>query len=104
MRDIEIMLHDGMIGVKAIAVALSSLTTGNLNSKLQKGAKAFKMQDILPSLKDYISPPLSEAEQKEQTNNSLLSFMSQAPGADKFLGSSHDLRSDQRNLEDRRIR
>jgi len=104
MRDIEIMLHDGMVGPKALAVALSALATGNLNSKLQKGAKAFKMQDILPSLSDYINPPLSEAEQRAQANNSLLSFMSQAPGSDKFLGDKNGLRSNQGNLEDRRVR
>lgn len=79
------MLSDGMIGNKAVLVALSSLTTGNLNSKLSKTANPFKMKDILPSTHDYIVPPLSEAELKEQTNQNLLSFMLSRPDANKFL-------------------
>lgn len=86
MRNIEIALSDGFLGNKAILLALSNLTTGNLNSKLQKGAQSFKMKDILPSTHDYIVPPLSEAEQREFTNEQLLSFMASAPGAEKALG------------------
>lgn len=79
------MLSDGMIGNKAILLALSCLTTGNLNSKIQKTAKPFRMQDVLPSTHDYIAPPLSEEQQREQTNQQMLMFVSMKPGSEAFL-------------------
>ncbi len=85
MRNIEVLLNDGFLGVKALGLALSALTTGNLNSKLNKGATPYKMVDVLPSLKDYIFPPLTEEEQKQQASRSLLAFMSMAPGAPELL-------------------
>jgi len=87
MRDIEILLNDGFIGNKAVLVALSSLTTGNLNAKLKQGASPFKMADVLPSTHDYIVPPLTPEEQAQQASEKLLAFMSQAPGAQKALAS-----------------
>lgn len=81
MRDIEIMISDGMIGNKAIALALSALTTGNLNSKLRKGAQPFTIKAVLPSLHEYLIPPLSPEEEAAQATKALLSFMAQAPGA-----------------------
>jgi hypothetical protein len=85
MRNIEIMLSDGMIGNKATLLALSSLTTGNLNSKIQKTAKPFEMKDVLPSTHEYIVPPLTEQEKREQVNNRLLSFLAMKPGSEAFL-------------------
>lgn len=79
------MLSDGMIGNKAVLLALSSLTTGNLNSKIQKTAKPFRMQDVLPSTHDYIVPPLSKEQQQEQTNQQMLMFVSMKPGSEAFL-------------------
>jgi hypothetical protein len=79
------MLSDGMIGNKAVLLALSSLTTGNLNSKMQKTAKPFRMQDVLPSTHDYIVPPLTEAQQREQVNQQLLTFIATRPGSEAFL-------------------
>lgn len=85
MRSIEIMLSDGMIGNKAVLLALSSLTTGNLNAKIQKTAKPFRMEDILPSTHDYIVPPLTEEQKREQVNNSLLAFIAMKPGSEGFI-------------------
>lgn len=85
MRNIEIMLSDGMIGNKAVLLALSSLTTGNLNSKIQKTAKPFEMKDVLPSTHEYIVPPLSEEQQREQTNKRLLAFLAMKPGSEAYL-------------------
>ena len=85
MRSIEIMLSDGMIGNKAVLLALSSLTTGNLNAKIQKTAKPFRMEDILPSTHDYIVPPLTEEQKREQVNNSLLSFIAMKPGSEAYI-------------------
>lgn len=85
MRSIEIMLSDGMIGNKAVLLALSSLTTGNLNAKIQKTAKPFRMEDILPSTHDYIVPPLTEEQKREQVNNQLLTFIAMKPGSEGFI-------------------
>jgi hypothetical protein len=81
MQNIEIMLSDGIIGNKATLLALSTLTTGNLNSKLKQGVKSFTIKDVLPSAHDYIIPPLSDEEQKSQVNRNLLSMMAMAPNA-----------------------
>lgn len=85
MRNIEIMLSDGMIGQKSLALALSAFATGNLNSKIQKGSQHFTMKDIIPAMIDYITPPLSDEEKRAQVNDRLLTFLSGAPGAQKFL-------------------
>lgn len=84
-RNIEILISDGFIGNKAVLLALSSLTTGNLNSKMKQGSNAFKMKDILPSTHEYIVPPLTEEETKEESKKKLLSFMSMMPGAAQFF-------------------
>ena len=81
MRNIEIMFSDGAIGDKGILLALSTLTTGNLNAKLKQGIRAFTIKDVLPSAHEYIIPPLSEEEQKVQANRSLLAMMAMAPNA-----------------------
>ena len=93
MRAIEIMFADGMLGNKAILLALSSLTTGNLNSKIQKSARPFTMKDILPTVHDYIVPPLTPEQQREQANKQLLAFLQSRPGAEAYLetqdGAAH---------------
>lgn len=80
MRNIEIMFSDGMLGNKAILIALSSLTTGNLNSKIKQGATPYKMENILPSTHEYIVPPLTDEEKLAQKNRQLLGFMALSPG------------------------
>lgn len=83
MRNVETMFADGMIGNKAILIALSCLTTGNLNSKLKQGATSYKMENILPSTYEYIVPPMSKEEQEAQKNRQLLGFMALSPSAPK---------------------
>lgn len=83
MRNIEVLLSDGFIGNKAVLLALSALTTGNLNAKLKSTAKPFAMQDILPSTHEYLIPPMSEAERRSHINASLLAFMAMSPNAPK---------------------
>lgn len=85
MQSIEIMFADGMLGQKAVLLALSALTTGNLNSKIQKSAKPFTMKDILPTVHDYIVPPLTPEQQQEQVNNQLLAFLQSRPGSEAYL-------------------
>lgn len=84
-RNIEILISDGYIGNKAVLLALSALTTGNLNSKMKQGSQAFTMKDVLPSTHDYIVPPLTEEEQKAQAQKQLLAFMSASPGAAPYF-------------------
>lgn len=85
MRNMEMMFHDGIIGPKALLTGISALTTGNLNSKLKQGAKHLTIRDVLPLAHEYIIPPLTEEEKKEQANQQLLAMLSQMPEADKFL-------------------
>jgi len=85
MRNIEIMLHDGMLGQKSVLLALSALTTGNLNSKLKPTAQPYKMENILPLTHDYISPPPTEEELKAKTNENLSTYVLMHPGAPKKL-------------------
>ena len=85
-RDIEILISDGFIGNKAILLALSALTTGNLNSKLKQTSSPYKMKDILPSMHEYIILPPTEQEMKEQVNTQLLSFIASRPGSEKYFG------------------
>lgn len=83
------MLNDGAIGNKAVLLSLSALTTGNLNSKLKPESKKYVMKDILPSTYDYIIPPMSDEEMKNQVNSQLLAFMSLSPGASQHLKVDH---------------
>jgi hypothetical protein len=85
MRNIEIMLSDGMIGNKALLLALSSLTTGNLNSKIQKTTRPFTMKDVLPSTHDYIVQPLTKEQQQDQASKQLMAFLATRPGSEAYL-------------------
>lgn len=85
MRNIEIMLNDGMIGNKAMLLAMSALTTGNLNSKLKKDAKPYRMEDILPLSHEYIVPELTEEEKQSQVQQNLMGFLKTAPNAPKRI-------------------
>lgn len=85
MQNIQIMLNDGAIGPKAILLALSALATGNLNSKIKPGSNPYKIQDILPSTFEYIIPPLTEEQQKSETQERLKAFMLAAPGSQKYM-------------------
>ena len=85
MQNIEIMFSDGIIGSKGILLALSVLTTGNLNSKLKQGANPFTINHVLPSTHEYIIPPLSEDEMKKQANEKLMAFMASSPKAPESL-------------------
>jgi hypothetical protein len=85
MRNIEIMLSDGMLGNKAVLLALSSLTTGNLNSKIQKTTRPFTMKDVLPSTHEYIVPPLTKEQQQEQASKQLMAFLTSRPGSEAYL-------------------
>jgi|TARA_R110000868_G_scaffold222330_2_gene474251 hypothetical protein len=84
-RNIEILLSDGFIGNKAILLALSCLTTGNLNSKLKQTSTPYTIKDVLPSVHEYIIPPQSEEVKQVQVQNQLLSFMLSRPESKEHL-------------------
>ena len=85
-RNIEILLSDGFIGNKAILLALSCLTTGNLNAKLKQPVTSpYTIKQVLPSMHEYIIPPPSEEGQRVEVQNQLLSFMLSRPESKEFL-------------------
>jgi hypothetical protein len=43
------------------------------------------MEDILPSTHDYIVPPLTEEQKREQVNNQLLAFIAMKPGSEGYI-------------------
>ncbi|CAB4132514.1 hypothetical protein UFOVP259_45 [uncultured Caudovirales phage] len=86
MAQLQTMYADGLLGNRAIIELLGTLTNGVFNYMRADKSPPYKLVNILGSAYDYIFPPMSEADKKEQANNQLLAFMSQAPGfsADKF--------------------
>lgn len=83
MRNIEILVNDGLLGQKSLLLAISAFATGNLNSKLKKESPSYKMADILPLMHEYIVPELTPEEKSAQVNNSLMAFVQRSPGAPK---------------------
>jgi len=51
----------------------------------KEGSAPYKLQDIIPKAYDYIYPPLSEEDKKEQASQQLLAFVLQAPNVPKIL-------------------
>jgi len=85
MQNIEIMFSDGLIGNKAVLLALSTLTTGNLNSKLKQGSTPFTINHVLPSAHDYIVPPLSDEQKAAENSKKLMSFLALAPNVPSII-------------------
>ena len=86
MAQIQTMYSDGIIGNQGLLTALGNLTTGLFNYMRDTNSAPYKLVDIINSAYDYIYPPLTTEQLKEQANNQLLAFMTQAPGfsADRF--------------------
>jgi hypothetical protein len=83
--DIVVMYHSGLIGNIGLLEVLGTLTAGQFNKMLPKGKAAYKLKDIIPNAYDFIYPPLSEQDKKEQVNQSLLAFALMSPGAPSIL-------------------
>lgn len=83
--DICVMYNDGVIGNLGILQVLGSLTAGQFNSVLPKGKTPFKLQDIIPTIHEYLYPPLTEESKREAVNKSLLGFVQSAPNAPSHL-------------------
>jgi len=83
--DIAVMYHAGLIGNIGLLEVLGNLTAGQFNKMLPKGKTGYKLRDIIPNTYDYIYPPLSEQDKKQQVNRSLLAFALMSPGAPSVL-------------------
>jgi hypothetical protein len=79
------MYHSGLIGNIGLLEVLGTLTAGQFNKMLPKGKAAYKLKDIIPNAYDFIYPPLSEQDKREQVNQSLLAFALMSPGAPSIL-------------------
>ena len=79
------MYHSGLIGNIGLLEVLGTLTAGQFNKMLPKGKPPFKLKDIIPNSYDFIYPPLSEQDKKQQVNQSLLAFALMSPGAPSIL-------------------
>ena len=77
------MFNDGIIGNLGILQVLGLLTAGQFNKVLPTGKTPFKLQDIIPSVYDYLYPPLTDEQKKEQVSNSLLAFAMMNPDKPK---------------------
>ena len=86
MAEIQTMFADGVLGNKGIINLLGSLTNGVFNYIRPSSSPAYKLANIIGNAYDYLYPPLSAEELKQQANEQLLAFMTQAPGfsADRF--------------------
>ena len=82
MLQIQTMYADGLLGNQSIITALGNLTNGVFNYMRPSGAAPYTLTNIIGPAYDYIYPPISEAEQQDKINESLLLFLSQAPGFD----------------------
>lgn len=80
MAQMQTMYADGLIGNRALIEVLGVLTNGVFNYMRSANTPAYKLSNIIGTAYDYIYPPLTEEQQKQQANEQLLAFMSQAPG------------------------
>jgi hypothetical protein len=81
--DICIMFNDGVIGNLGIIHILGILTAGQFNKVLPKGKPAFKLENIIPQVYEYLYPPLTDEDKKEAVNKSLLAFAMMNPNKNK---------------------
>lgn len=80
MYQMQTMYADGLLGNQAIIAGIGKLTAGVFNYIRPATAPAYKLQDTIGPVYDYIYPPETEVQKVEAVNHNLLSFLSQAPG------------------------
>lgn len=80
MAQLQTMYADGLVGNQGLLNTLGSLTNGVFNYMRPNNAPAYKLANILGNAYDYLYPPLTEEQKKQQANEQLLAFMSQSPG------------------------
>lgn len=86
MAQIQTMYADGVLGNHGVIQMLATLTSGVFNYMRAANAAPYRIESVLGAMSDYLYPPLPEEYKKEQANQQLLAFMTQAPGfnADRF--------------------
>ena len=82
---VMVALNDGFIGNKKVLNTLGYLTTGVFNYIRGANSPAYSLENILGLVHDYIYRPLTDDEKREHASNSLLTFISIAPGAKDHL-------------------
>jgi hypothetical protein len=73
------MFHDGLIGNLGILQVLGILTAGQFNKVLPVGKPALRLEDIIPQVYEYLYPPQTDEQKKDQVNKSLLAFAMMNP-------------------------
>ena len=83
MNEILVMYADGLIGNKNLITTLGTLTTGVFNYIRANNSQPYNLKSVIGSAYGYIYD-----DEKADPSDSLLTFMSQAPGftIDKFKG------------------
>jgi hypothetical protein len=79
------MYNDGLIGNFAILETLGNLTAGVYNYMRESKAKAYSLKDIIPTVHEYMYPPKTEQEIKEEANEQLLRYVLLKPNTPKKL-------------------
>ncbi|CAB4146845.1 hypothetical protein UFOVP499_53 [uncultured Caudovirales phage] len=80
MLQIQTMYADGMVGNQSVINLLGTLVNGLFNYIRPANSPTYKLANIIGSAYDYIYPPLPPQVQQEAVSNTLLAFMTQAPG------------------------
>lgn len=80
---IQTMYADGIIGNRRTIELLGVLTAGVFNYMRGANQPAYQLPKIIGSAYDYLYPPATPEEAKQQVNSSLLAYMTQAPGFKK---------------------
>jgi hypothetical protein len=75
LNNIVVMYADGLIGNKGILNVMGTLTSGVFNYMRSPNSQPYALKSILGSAYGYMYP-----DSELPTNDSLLTFMSQAPG------------------------
>ena len=78
--EICVMFHDGVLGGKGIFEAIAPLTTAVFNYIRPAGALPFKSESIFPWVYEYDRSPELDIPDTEKVSQTLLTFLSQAPG------------------------
>jgi hypothetical protein len=83
LNEITVMYADGLIGNRSLITTLGTLTAGVFNYMRPSSSMPYDLKAVIGSAYDYIY-----GEEKADVSQSLLTFMSQAPGfsIDKFKG------------------
>ena len=90
-NEICVMFADGILGNKGTFDALTPLTTALFNYIRPANTSAYKPDQIFPWIVEYEKNPDFELSEQDKVNESLLLFLTQAPGfnMEKVNGIQH---------------